>query len=143
MHESMRQLFAIAQAQRGIAGAAELARALNASEQKITNWKKRGISEEGALLAQATFKGCDANRLLGRTHVTYTQAPTVAHIAAEPVPAAHLAFSTKWPFELVSQSLYDKLAPAEQFQAQVRMQDEIDKLLAAKAAASKPNARRN
>lgn len=43
----------------------ELARALNVSEQVITNWAKRGISVEGALAAQFAFH-MDANFILGR-----------------------------------------------------------------------------
>jgi hypothetical protein len=44
----------------------ELARALNVSEQVITNWAKRGISVEGALAAQSIFHK-DANYVLGRS----------------------------------------------------------------------------
>lgn len=44
---------------------AELARALNVSEQVITNWAKRGISVEGALAAQFVFQK-DANFILGK-----------------------------------------------------------------------------
>lgn len=44
---------------------AELARALNVSEQVVTNWSKRGVSVEGALAAQYAF-GQDANFILGR-----------------------------------------------------------------------------
>jgi hypothetical protein len=43
----------------------ELARALNVSEQVITNWAKRGMSIEGALNAQFAFHR-DANFILGR-----------------------------------------------------------------------------
>lgn len=43
----------------------ELARALNVSEQVITNWASRGISTEGALAAQFVFQQ-DANFILGR-----------------------------------------------------------------------------
>jgi hypothetical protein len=43
----------------------ELARALNVSEQVVTNWAKRGISVEGALAAQFAFHK-DANFILGR-----------------------------------------------------------------------------
>lgn len=44
---------------------AELARALNVSEQVITNWAARGISMEGALTAQLAFQQ-DANFILGK-----------------------------------------------------------------------------
>lgn len=43
----------------------QLARALNVSEQVITNWSTRGISTEGALAAQFVFQK-DANFILGK-----------------------------------------------------------------------------
>lgn len=55
MHESARRLLEAAKIARpSIETAADLARALNQSEQTITNWSKRktGVSKEGRLLAQ-------------------------------------------------------------------------------------------
>lgn len=63
---------------------AELARALNVSEQVVTNWSKRGVSVEGALAAQYAF-GQDANFILGR----------VSHPMVLPRPAVralHMCF---------------------------------------------------
>lgn len=42
--------------------------------------------------------------------------------------------SAGWPFELVEQSEYLALTTAERYKAQVRMQDEIDTILAARKA---------
>lgn len=48
----------------GDTSAAQIARRMNVSIQAVVNWEKRGISREGALLAQLAY-GCDANWLLG------------------------------------------------------------------------------
>lgn len=53
----------------------EIARALNVSDQVVTNWCKRGISTEGALAAQLVFQK-DANFILGR----------IPHPMMEPMP---------------------------------------------------------
>lgn len=85
----------------------ELARALNVSEQVITNWAKRGISAEGALAVQFAFHR-DANFILGRlSHpMMYPQGPS----GGQPPAPVHTAQDTKanyavaipWPFSKVS-----------------------------------------
>jgi hypothetical protein len=68
MHESMRRLFDLAASGRraaAITGDSALALALNESPQTIYNWKKRGISEGGAIKAAEVFGG-NASELLGR-----------------------------------------------------------------------------
>ena len=58
--------------------------------------------------------------------------PAHSHRVEEP----YAAWATPdWPFKLVKQDRYDQLKPEEKYQAQVRMQDEIDKLLAQRPAA--------
>jgi hypothetical protein len=69
----------------------ELARALNVSEQVVTNWAKRGISVDGALAAQFAFQK-DANYLLGRINSPMMQArqqpsPFAQHHVATPIAA--------------------------------------------------------
>ena len=63
----------------------ELARALNVSEQVITNWAARGISLEGALAAQMAFQK-DANFILGRLPhpMMLPRDDSAHHVAAEP-----------------------------------------------------------
>ena len=53
-HESLTRLLAVA-AEHQIVGPAALARALNESDQVVTNWGRRGVSKAGALNAQRLF----------------------------------------------------------------------------------------
>jgi SOS-response transcriptional repressor LexA len=46
----------------------EIARKMNVSVQKVFNWLSRGVSKEGALQAQATYK-VDANWILGLAEI--------------------------------------------------------------------------
>ena len=64
MHETTKLLYEAARLRTGVdQSPAQMAKLLNVSEQVITNWSKRGISVEGALKAQSTFR-VDANYLL-------------------------------------------------------------------------------
>jgi phage repressor protein C with HTH and peptisase S24 domain len=80
MHMQMKRLYEAAKVLRGLEGQSEVARALNASPQTISNWEKRGISKSGMLTAQSVL-GCDANWLETgegemitlRTHVSESQ----------------------------------------------------------------------
>lgn len=51
-HPTMSRLY-LAATEKGISGQSELARAMNVSPQRVNNWEARGISQEGANLAQA------------------------------------------------------------------------------------------
>lgn len=60
MSDSARRLYEFAQKARpDIASQADLARTLNTSSMLIHNWEKRGVSKDGALLAEELF-GCSA-----------------------------------------------------------------------------------
>lgn len=63
MHFSMARLYEAAK-RKGVVGQSAVAHALNFSPQRVKNWEKRGISEEGARTAQKTF-GCSSNWLMG------------------------------------------------------------------------------
>jgi hypothetical protein len=63
LHESVERLYAAAKELAGVEGKSAVARLLNESPQAVNNWERRGISEGGALKAQAAF-GCDANWVL-------------------------------------------------------------------------------
>ena len=54
MHDSMKRLYEFV-AERGITQPSELARALNQSQQVVTNWETRGISRGGFLICQAAL----------------------------------------------------------------------------------------
>lgn len=63
-HPSIQKLYNHAEATMGDVSPAQVARRMNVSAQTIQNWENRGISKDGALLAQAVY-GVDANWLLG------------------------------------------------------------------------------
>jgi hypothetical protein len=64
MHETTQTLYDAVRRRLGRdVGPADLARALNVSEQVVTNWGSRGVSLDGALKAQLAF-GVDANFVL-------------------------------------------------------------------------------
>lgn len=62
MHETMARLYEAARILKGLTGLAEVARALNFSDQRVKNWEARGMSKVGMLKAQAVF-GCNATWL--------------------------------------------------------------------------------
>jgi hypothetical protein len=63
MHESAARLYQAALEMRGVEGQTRLASLLGQVAQVVNNWEARGVSKEGALLAQREI-GCDANWLL-------------------------------------------------------------------------------
>lgn len=108
MHASMEKLYRSAATKLGRElGQTELARELGKSPQVVKNWESRGISKQGALLAQSKF-GCDANQLRGDAiDANYAKnhglPPTRAH---EPQP-------WDWPFASISPSEWATLRANE------------------------------
>jgi phage repressor protein C with HTH and peptisase S24 domain len=62
MHVQMKRLYEAAAALAGLRTQAEIARALNQSQQTVNNWEARGISKAGLLKAQSAI-GCSATWL--------------------------------------------------------------------------------
>jgi phage repressor protein C with HTH and peptisase S24 domain len=62
MHLQMKRLYEAAEALAGLKTQAEIARALNQSQQTVNNWEARGISKAGLLKAQSAI-GCSATWL--------------------------------------------------------------------------------
>lgn len=62
MHLQMKRLYEAAEALAGLTTQAEIARALNQSQQTVNNWEARGISKAGLLKAQSAI-GCSATWL--------------------------------------------------------------------------------
>ncbi len=92
MHEQMKRLYEAAEALAGLKTQAEIARALNQSQQTVNNWEARGISKAGLLKAQSAI-GCSATWL-------ETGAPPMAlapHLADKGAPA-FAAASPDHPF---------------------------------------------
>lgn len=88
MHQSAARLYEIAKEATGTVGKSALARVLNESPQVVNNWERRGVSEGGALKAQAAF-GCDANWLLtGEGTATlgwpFKRVPLASFLALDP-----------------------------------------------------------
>jgi hypothetical protein len=69
LHESTARLYGFAREALGDDAPAKVARRLNVSAQTLQNWESRGVSQDGALKAQAAY-GCDANWLLGAVKTT-------------------------------------------------------------------------
>lgn len=63
MQPSTERLFSAAGALQGLRTGGEIARALDVLPQPVSAWIVRGVSREGALLAQEVL-GCDANWVL-------------------------------------------------------------------------------
>jgi len=63
IHPTIERLYQAAKELRDVSGQSAVARLLGKTPQVVKNWEARGISSEGALLAQKII-GCDANWLL-------------------------------------------------------------------------------
>lgn len=64
MHDSASRLYLAAQELRAVTGQTQVAQLLGIdTPQTVNNWESRGVSKDGALLAQQAI-GCDANWLL-------------------------------------------------------------------------------
>lgn len=63
-HPSMERLLAAASAM-GVSGPSSLAKAMNESDQTVTNWSRRGVSKAGAIKAQSIFGVSSAKIIAG------------------------------------------------------------------------------
>lgn len=105
MHASMAKLYQFVDENCQLSGQSALARKMEETPQTVKNWASRGISEGGALKAQALF-GCNANWLLGRSK--YDAAP-----AQPPVVATDNNAGWQWPFWSISPKDYALLTQEE------------------------------
>ena len=104
-HESLTRLLTVT-AEHQIAGPAALARALNESDQVVTNWGRRGVSKAGALNAQRLF-GVSSTWILNGTEPKIVAAP---EFSALPEPSLDAAIAR------IARAL-DELPDAERQQA--------------------------
>jgi len=102
MHPSMVMLYDAAKASKNTEGQTEVAKAMNVSPQRMNNWEARGISKEGALIAQEVF-GCDANVLRGKHQLAQQTNTTIAD--ANEVREESL-FPWLWPFKAINVKQY-------------------------------------
>lgn len=103
IHESAKRLYEVAEKLLQVTGQTALAKLLNESPQAVNNWESRGVSERGALKAQAVI-GCDANWLLTGEG------------------SAHAG----WPFPRVSAERYLSLDAENRAWVQARVQQAIE-----------------
>lgn len=87
-HPSLTRLLEVA-AEHQIVGPAALARALNESDQVVTNWGRRGVSKAGALNAQRLF-GISSTWILNGTEPKVIAAP---EFSALPEPSLDTAIA--------------------------------------------------
>jgi phage repressor protein C with HTH and peptisase S24 domain len=96
MHEQMKRLYEAAEALAGLKTQAEIARALNQSQQTVNNWEARGISKAGLLKAQSAI-GCSATWLeTGAPPMAL--APRLASSMAHDATPAFVAADPEHPF---------------------------------------------
>lgn len=85
-HPSLTRLLGVA-AEHQIVGPAALARALNESDQVVTNWGRRGVSKAGALNAQRLF-GISSTWILNGTEPKVIAAPEFSALPEPSLDAA-------------------------------------------------------
>lgn len=120
LHESVERLYAAAKELRDVTGQSAVARLLNVTPQVVKNWESRGLSSDGALLAQKTI-GCNANWLLEGLPVMRNQAYDPPQQATSAPVANEFARDTfwnsrtaqSWPFKRVSAQDISQLSDAE------------------------------
>jgi len=87
MHAQMKRLYEAAMALAGLKTQAEIARALNQSQQTVNNWEARGISKAGLLRAQSAI-GCSATWLETGTPPMAIAPRLAADVLETALPAA-------------------------------------------------------
>ncbi len=120
LHESVERLYAAAKELRDVTGQSAVARLLNVTPQVVKNWEARGISSDGALLAQKKI-GCNANWLLEGVPKAQDQGYDLPRPIARPPVAQEYVRDThwnnranqSWPFKRVSVQDLSQLTDAE------------------------------
>lgn len=96
MHVQMKRLYEAAEALAGLRTQAEIARALNQSQQTVNNWEARGISKAGLLRAQSAI-GCSAT-WLETGAAPMALAPRLVPGSAPGIDPGHAGPDTDSPF---------------------------------------------
>jgi hypothetical protein len=115
LHPSVQRLYQAAKDLRDVSGQSAVARLLGATPQVVKNWEARGISNEGALLAQKII-GCNANWLLEgiaqMRNAAWSPGPGPTVMTAEVPSAALYEFKSDsdWPFRDITADEIKKLS---------------------------------
>lgn len=115
MRPSMATLYAIAREKRQINTPSAVARVMGVTQQRLKNWEIRGISKDGALLAQALF-GVDSNQLLS-SDGSIQESQSSEYKSAKDRPSAppkvtditHRHIDPTWPFKDLTKVQWNSL----------------------------------
>lgn len=112
IHSSIQRLYTAAKTLKDVSGQSAVARLVGVGPQVMKNWEARGISENGALKAQARI-GCDANWLLDESESMQAPLwrPPQALSASEQQPT--YLTDRAWPFRHVSREQFGQLTVAQ------------------------------
>lgn len=129
IHPSIQRLYIAAKELRDVAGQSAVARLLGTSPQVVKNWEKRGISSEGALLAQKNI-GADANWLLdGVEDVRIRRWTPPLEASTELDSSGSTVYMLKqpddWPFRTVTKKEITGIPDFEKGQIEQFIRDKI------------------
>lgn len=122
IHATVDRLYLAAQQLRDVKGQSAVARLLEVTPQVVKNWESRGLSNEGALLAQKRI-GCDANWLLDgssdlnrKAWAPREDSPVgfASDIATGYHAGAASSTGAQWPFRRVTREQYAALSTKQQ-----------------------------
>lgn len=118
-HASATRLYKAAQEMKGIKGQSAVARLLNESPQRVRNWEARGVSKEGALLAEDVI-GCSALWILtGQGFMEKLDGNSISVETAKEQPVKHFpSTAPPWPFRSISAKEYDTLTDEDKEKAE-------------------------
>lgn len=117
IHQSTQRLYQAARDLRDVTGQSAVARLLGATPQVVKNWEARGISSDGALLAQKII-GCNANWLLeGITRMRDDSwLPEPAYAKQPSAPIYTIKTDVDWPFRDVTKEEFAHLSDLDKGQ---------------------------
>jgi len=113
-HDSTTRLYKAALEMKSITGQSAVARLLNQSPQTVKNWEVRGVSKEGALLAERMI-GCNALWILtGQGFMENLEPEAFAgqHTKEEPIKPFP-STAPPWPFQTITAREYERLTDEE------------------------------
>jgi hypothetical protein len=115
IHPSTQRLYQAAKDLRDVTGLSAVARLLGATPQIVKNWESRGVSSDGALLAQKLI-GCNANWLLEGVvqmrDTTWSPTPPDTQVGSIQPSASLYAFKAEpdWPFRTITKDEFAQIS---------------------------------
>lgn len=118
MQPSMVYLYKVASEKRQVNTPAAVGRVMKVSQQRLKNWENRGISKEGALLAQSIF-GIDSNTLLAMNTLfipepfAYHKDPDKTLAISRIEEKRPTKYVAEWPFSKITIEQWHSLTPKQ------------------------------